>query len=518
MRHIKLSHPSLPDLTFVGLALLVPFALGKQLLNSDGDLARHLRVGEYILSHGLLRVDVFSFTKGGQPFIGYEWLSEVAYATVYRLGGLPAVAVVCGLLIALTYALLTHWLLAQGVDPLLGYLTGILAAILGSVHWLARPHLFTLLGVSILMSRLEQSDEGAPPWQYVPLFGLWANLHGGFLFGLVVMVIYIGGDLVEAASSTDRPRWLRRARRDATALGMAAVGTLLTPYGLELHRHVLAWFKMSYVIDNTMEYLSPDFHSITGRFVLLVLLMVLAALALSRRRPTFPRLLLILASVGFALIYQRNIPLFGLAALPVLALHLDPEWRGLKDIGGIREAFARESPGRRSGPWSMAVVLVLLLLTLNLSPLSRLGLVPGAFDPSVFPVVATEKARAADLKGRIYNDFIWGGYLLLEWPKQKVFIDGQTDFYGEELTRTHTRIAALYPGWRDLLNKWDISLVMVPGQNVLPHELVREPGWSIWYCDSTAVILQRSPSPRVSSFKADSAERKLSACAPRHEK
>jgi hypothetical protein len=160
------------------------------------------------------------------------------------------------------------------------------------------------------------------------------------------------------------------------------------------------------------------------------------------------------------------------------------------------------------------VSLGLLLLVVSASPLARYRLIPGAFDPTIFPVLATEKAREAGLKGRVFNDFIWGGYLLLKWPEQKVFIDGQTDFYGEELTRAHTRISALYPGWRDLLSKWDVSLVMVPGQRSLPHELVREPAWRIWFCDSTAVVLQRAEHVLTASFDPDSAERKLSACAP----
>jgi hypothetical protein len=221
----------------------------------------------------------------------------------------------------------------------------------------------------------------------------------------------------------------------------------------------------------------------------------------------------VLLTFATALIYQRNIPLLGLTALPVLALHINAEWRTLRDLGGLRATFARDSVGRRDGPWALGVSAILILLTLSVSPLSRLGLIPGKFDRTVFPVVAVEKAREAGLTGRIYNDFIWGGYMLLEWPEQKVFIDGQTDFYGEELTRTHSKIAGLAPGWRDLLKKWDISLVMVPGQNSLAHELVREPAWGIWYCDSTAVILQHSGAVSA-GFDSDSAERKLSTCAP----
>ena len=67
--------PSLYDIIFVIWAIVVPVGFGSRLLNSDGDLARHLRLGQIMLGqHGLLRHDVFSFTKAGQPWFAWEWL------------------------------------------------------------------------------------------------------------------------------------------------------------------------------------------------------------------------------------------------------------------------------------------------------------------------------------------------------------------------------------------------------------------------------------------------------------
>jgi hypothetical protein len=514
MRRLRLPSPSLPDLTFVVLALFVTLFRGGPLLNSDGDLGRHIRVGEYMLAHGLLHQDLFSFTKAGEPFVGYEWLSEMFFAAAWRLGGLPLVSVASALLIAFTYAWLTRFLLRRGVDPALAYLVAMMAAVVGSLHWLARPHLFTLLGVALVMGRLERDEEGARPWTYLPLFAVWANLHGGFLFGLVLVGVYFAGSLVEAIGREHRELWLRRARRYAAGFGFGALGTLLNPYGVELPLHVLGWFRNRYVIDSTHEYLSPDFHNPMAQVVLVLLLGMIAALALSRRRPTWPRLLTILATIGAGLIYQRNLPLMVLTALPALALHLDPEWRLLPDPRGIRAVFQRDSAGRRDGPWAVAISFALLLVTLSLSPLSRLQLIPGYWNPDIFPVQATEKARAAGLGGRLLNEFIWGGYLLANWPEQKVFIDGQTDFYGEDLTRQHSTIMGLQPGWRDLMRKWDIELVLVPTRATLARELARDPAWHVWHCDSTAVLLQRSPRSAPKAESPDSLEAALLRCAP----
>ena len=174
MARLRIPSPSIPDLVFLALALGVPLALGQQLLNSDGDLGRHIRVGEYILGHGLLHRDIFSFTRLGNPFVGYEWLSEVLTALAYRYGGLPLVAACCGLIIGATYWVIARLLLREGVDPFLAYVTAMLAAIIGSVHWLARPHLFTLLGVALVMSLLERGRDrdggswGARVWAVHP--------------------------------------------------------------------------------------------------------------------------------------------------------------------------------------------------------------------------------------------------------------------------------------------------------------------------------------------------------------
>ena len=109
---------------FALLALLVPIALQIPVLNSDGDLARHLGHGRYMLEHvSLIRNDPFSFTRPGASFVGFEYGSQLIYALAERIGGLPAVAVLAGVLIGATYALLARLLLKLGVDPLLASVT-----------------------------------------------------------------------------------------------------------------------------------------------------------------------------------------------------------------------------------------------------------------------------------------------------------------------------------------------------------------------------------------------------------
>ncbi len=485
--------PSVPDLVFIFLAVAIPFALTHRLLNADGDVARHLTIGEWILAHrGLPARDVFSFTRAGEPFLAFEWGSEVVYALAARIGGLPAVAIFAGFLLALTYALVALFLRRRGVDPLLAYLLAIGAAVLGGPHYAARPHLFTLLGAVLLVWLLESRRRRAP-WIALPLFIVWANLHGGWIYGLVLIGIYCVGDALEWLAGGDaeyRPRlW-----QHALTFGLAAVGTLLNPYGARLHGHLLGFFGGSnYLLDVTDEFLSPDFHDINGKILAGVLLMMMLMFAFTRRRPSWPRLLVVLAGIWFALYARRNMPLLGVTALPLLALEYDPEWRALRlrGLDHVREVFATGDRGRLVGIWSGVVAAALLLLAVNGGSVAGVPLVSARFDARDFPVQAVARARAAGLEGRVFNDLSWGGYLLYAWPEQRVFIDGGTDHYGEELTRDYVRVIFLQPGWRELLDRYGITMAILPASSPLAAEIAREPGWRVWHRDPTAVVLLR---------------------------
>jgi hypothetical protein len=515
-RPLRFAAPSIPTVIFVLLATLVPMLLQKPLLNSDGDLARHLRHGRYMLEHGgLIRADPFSFTRPGAPFVGFEYGSQLLYALAERVGGLPAVAVLAGLLIGLTYALLTRFLLKRGVDPLLACLTVALAIALGAGHWTARPHLFSFVAVVILLDMLE-GRRRRPVLACAALFVIWANLHGGFVYGWVLIGLYLVGSLGELLWSDDKEPWRERVRYYRTMLVTAMTVTVLNPYGLELHRHLIGFFGKPFLMDNTAEFVSPDFHEPGAKVFLGILLFIFGSLTLRRRRPPLPRLMVMGIGAAFALISVRNIPLFGLTALPIFALHMDEVWRRLPDPGGVRGRFETTATRTSSLPWALPIAVLLCWVAAAGGRIGSLPLIWDRFDGTVFPVAAVAKARAEHLGGRLFSDFVWGGYVEYAWPEQKIFIDGGTDFFGEDVFREYASIKGLTPGWRDLLARRDISLMLLRRESTLAHEIARDGRWGLWYCDSLAVLLRRSPTTSVlTPAGADSAEQALDACARR---
>jgi hypothetical protein len=485
--------PSIPDLVFAGLTCLQIAAASIMLLNRDGDLPRHIAVGKVMLqSRGLPREDFFSHTAYGQPFLAYEWLSQIIFAAVHEFAGLDAVVVLTAAVIASAYALVAGFLIRRGVAAELVMFTVAAAALLGMTHWAARPHAFSFAASAILLRMLDPGKT-ARLWLFVPLFAVWANLHPGFLFGLGILGLMTVGDLFEAVAGEDRTAWRKAARYHATALGLGAAASLVNPYGVGLHLHSLQHLGSAEMMRATLEFRSPDFHSLGGQVFLGVLLLVLAAVGARRSRLSAPTLLIFLATVALSLNSRRYIALFGLVTLPMLALALAADWerwvpRVMREPG--RALAAGDRLARRGG-----VALVLTAVLFGLAVSRGEGHTPQyiatEFDARVFPVDAVKFARTNQVSGRLYNDYKWGGYLTLAWPEQRVFIDGLADFYGIRIFRDALHVAGLKPGWRDVLDRWKIDLVLVPADSDVAAELAREPVWHVLYRDQVAALFQR---------------------------
>lgn len=497
--------PSVADLVFLLIAAAVPTALSFRLLNTDGDLGRHLRMGEFILGGGLGLPDTFSHTRYGEPFLATEWLSQVLFALAHRAGGLAGVAVLCALVVASTYFLITLFMRTRGLDPLAAYLVAILVAALGSIHWLARPHLFTMLAFAVMLFLVERADGATPPtgWRdalgFGALFLLWANFHPGYVLGLAVIAAYALGDLVEALLArrrgADTRTWSAWCRYHAVGFGVGLVASMLNPQGPGFLLRIRNHLGDTFLLSLTQEFQSPNFQSGWGRLLLIVIVGLLMGLALRRPRPSAPRLMAVLMLLAAALYAQRNAPLFALFALPVMALEWAPAWRHLTRGGlpnRLREAFARIEARSAPGTWAVVFALGLTAVGANGGVAFGTRVMPADFDARVFPGNAVAHARSERLEGTLFHEFAWGGYLLYAWPEQRIFIDGMTDFFGADVVRSYLQIRNLQPGWRDALEVHGIDLALIPPGSSLAYALDHESDWSLWYRDDVAAIYRRA--------------------------
>jgi len=480
------------------------FIRGPFLFAGDGDPGRHIRLGRYMLEHGAIpHIDLFSHTMQGQPFIPFEWLSEVTFAVADRWAGLTGVAILTALLFAGAVTLTYVAIHRSGVAAPIAFSFGFLALLLQAIHVHPRPHMFTTLFTALFVLVLLEVRKGASVrWLLVlpACMAAWVNLHGGFLVGFIVLGAFTVDSILAGRAAPEETAARHRALWLVGILAACFLVSFANPAGWELWPHTTGYLRETYLVDFTEEYKSPDFHDALMKVFLFALLLGTTALALLRSRIALLGLALWLIFSAFSLHSTRNIPLFAVVCTPWLALWVDalirqtaPLLPRVKKLARWSEAVDRTDASVHG--WAFAVLAFLLL--------SKAGLDRGAegtfaFDPGKFPVAAVAELRDSGFAppGPVYNEFIWGGYLLYAWPEVPVFIDGQTDFYGESLTREYRDIRFIQPGWLDRLRERRIAWVIIPPEAPLASALELLDSWKVVYADDTAVVLVSTTAER----------------------
>lgn len=488
--------PGLQSVVFVALFALV-ILLGPRLINVDGDLGRHLTLGEYILSsRSIPTADLFSHTRAGDPLTPHEWLSEVVFASAYRLLGLDGVVLVCALLIAAAFGLVYRSAVLRSGLPLASLGLTLTAAAASSLHWLARPHLFTLFLAVVWTQELEsiRREKGGAWWRLPLAMLVWVNLHGAFVFGFIIWLAYAAGWGWRAWVLRTQDAAPGVGRRLALAGGLSLAATLVNPVGLQVWVTSLGYAGNAYLVGHTAEYLSPNFHDVSAWPFLLMIVASFWLVSQARAGIGMEALLLLLGWTGLGLYSVRHVPIYAVLSVPILASAVASaiSQSRLGQAWLEREVrMARLEAGLRGQVWplvAVAAATAALAFGLRLTP------APGgnAFSPRLFPVRAVDWLTDHPRTGPGFNHFPWGGYLLLRlWPEVTVFIDGQTDFYGEALTREYEQVITLAEGWPAVLDRHAVRWAIVPADSRLAQALRSELGWAEAYTDETAVILER---------------------------
>jgi hypothetical protein len=465
-----------------------------KLTQSDGDLAAHIRMGETIFAtHQIPIHSLASYTAASDVMVAHAWLSEITFATLYRIGGLPLLSMVTGIIVGAVHGAMALFLRKKGADPRWAFLAALLSLALSSTHWLTRPHMFSIAGAAMTLFLLE-SGRRHRELLFLPLYALWANLHGGWAYGLTMIAAYILGDLIEALISPDeRQEWVGKAKRNCFALVLASVATLANPFGLGLHREVLYAVTSTSLAKNIAEFLPPNFQDAGQWPFLLAVLGTVAMFALGTRRIQMPWLTLILISLFFALRSFRNIALFGVSAWPLIALHVSRSLPKSKRPFPYFTEFARLDPGARIGILAGPVAILMLAVGLNHGRIGGLQIIPDRFSPKAFPTEAVSRARTAALPGRVFDAWGWGGYIMYAWPEASLHVDPLK--FNAETIRSYSIIEDMLPGWQKEMDRWQIKTVIVSSKSPMAKNLALEPRWKTWYRDSTAIVFRPADDP-----------------------
>lgn len=467
-----------------GLVLLLfAFAVAASVgTATDPDLWWHLRTGEVIVDDGIPRTDIFSYTVAGTDWITHEWGSQVLMWLLWSAGGSSALIVVFTALVGLSFALAFRTSRAR---PLITVSMVVLAAFVARIATAPRPQMFNLLflaGLILMLERIRQ-QRLAPRWVWaaVPLIVVWANLHSGYLLGIVTIAVYAVGERLEARRHDGRPMATDAGHKLPAVAVASFVGAALNPSGLALWTYPLETLRSDAMRDYIQEWHSPDFHSTWFWPFALMLVVSVVAVVASPRRPGVTQMLL-LAGTGLAgLQSMRHIPLFAIVAIPIVAEQIEVAL----DAQRVR---AQTRPPLRST--AIAPLLAILGMVVAVGGVAAAISSNDDAVAATYPVDAVDAILDSDLAdARGYNAYGWGGYLI--WRDIDVFIDGRADVYGDEFMRLHFQAEKLEADWREPLDTFDVEYVLLAPDAEFGLVLDEAADWTEVYTDDVAVIWAR---------------------------
>ena len=434
----------------------------------DGDTWSHVATGEWIIAHGATpRVDPFSHSMPGAAWTAHEWLAEVLLAFAFRLGGWSGVVLLTGAAVA-TAALIVGLSAARGLRgaPLIAAVA--IGLSLVTANLLARPHVLALpLAAAWSAGLIAARDrERAPPLGLAAVMIAWANLHGGFIFGLIL----IGPFALEAVTQAPVGARLLAARAWATFALAALAAALINPYGVEA---LALPFRLMSVenLSRISEWRPQDFsHLGTMELALLTLL----GLTLTRPFAMPPiRAALILALVAIALQHSRHQVLLGILAPMLLARPIAAAFGGAP-VGEEWRLVARTALFA-----SLAAALAIGGARL-MAPIERT-------DGATAPISALSAVPRELRRKPVLNDYAFGGYLIFEHVRP--FIDARVELYGDPMLSLYDKLRS---GDREAventLKRYDIAWTIFAPDSRIIAMLDREPGWRRLFADATAIV------------------------------
>lgn len=466
---------------------------------TDPDFYWHLKTGELIAQSGAIpAVDPFSYTFAGKPWVTHEWLTELLFYWTAQAGGFTALRLLPALAAATAFMLLYATARRLAGNELVASLATACFFIAVIPSFTLRPQIFSFLCFAtylLVLVDFKYFRSTRLLWLLPTLMLVWVNLHGAFMLGIALLTAFIAAEWGN--------RWLFPVRhaRSAPRLGLLCMvllatiaATLLNPQGLRILLYPFETVAMEASKGMIAEWHSPDFHELLPRVSLVGIFAWFIATVYARRKPDLTELMLPLLLIVAGLSAWRHLPLMAMVLLIffcAMARHVDPATVLARSF-----RWKRRTPSHTGKQVTRAQAGVVHLLALaGMVLIALAGGVKTQREGETSTYVAEGAARyllANDIAGRMLNDYDLGGYLIYRlWPKQKVFIDGRADLYGDAFLKTYFTVDKAGEGWEKTLDGYGIDIIVFARNAPVVQLLIASGKFRQAYADAHHVVLLR---------------------------
>lgn len=453
----------------------------------DPDFWWHLRTGQLIVQTGMIpKIDPFSYTAAGKQWLTHEWLSEIFIYKSFELGGFGLLILIFSVIITASY-IFSYFRCPDGSKPYIAGYAVLLGALTSIPIWGVRPQMLTLLFTSIFLFLLDRFRQNENFKTLIPLpllTILWVNLHAGYILGIAIEIIYISGYLLETIFQKyqndkweiKKPFWIL-----LIFLFLSIIAALLNPAGFHILTYPFLTLTDSAMQAYINEWFSPDFHqTIWQPFAILILVLIGAGMK-GKQPISITKVLLTLVFGYGALRSMRNIPLFAIVVIPVLA-------EKLSDSIQLKINTQKSSKLFRY----VALITIIILALILAQSFFQTTINQQSSESENFPKAAVDWMLENKTPGNLLNSYNWGGYLIWRmYPNYRVYIDGRADLYGKEFVTDYMDISFTKLGWENKLDQSNIGIVFVESDSMLANAMRQSSVWKISYEDEVGIIFLR---------------------------
>jgi hypothetical protein len=453
---------------------------------SDPDTFMHIASGTWMIEHHQVpSVDPFSYNTNGLKWIAHEWLAQIIMAIAYDWGGFYGLRVLVASLFSLTIGYQLTFLLKR-IPAIYAIFFSALcfASLLG--HHLARPHIFTwpilLFWLAALINKVDEGRLEAP-YYLAPVIVLWANLHGSFILGLMI-IPFFG---LEAYLNAEKDYKNKVMRSWVLFFFLSFICSLITPYGVEgilFGTHLVSAQFTSSII----EWVPASGYSLLP-IECWVILIISMGLTGYLRLPVI-RILLLVGFIHESLAHVRYISILGLVTPLLIAKSFGDLYRQ-KLAARNPERIQRNGWGKKDNTNIRVVIFSGVLMLLSLTLFAGRKYQENILDPVTAPETAVEFAKNEGLNGNVLNYYNMGGFLI--YKQIPVIIDGRADLYGQAKISEYFSVLNLENESQvmNYLSDHQIAWTIFPPAEKIVHYLNSQPKWRKVYEDKYAVIHAR---------------------------
>ncbi len=469
---------------WVFLAVALP-VLASVIANlSSVDLTYHLRAGDEILSSGAIpRVDTWTYTAAGVPWVDQQWGAQVVLEAAYRFAGWTGLVLLRGLLVGIIFGsvfAIARW---RGLSERTSALLTLAAFAVSAVALAMRPQLIGMAIFAVVL--LLVVDRRAHPrrlWLVPVIVAIWANMHGSFFLGPVLL----GLAWLEDVHDHDPG-----ARRVLALAAISAAAACINPFGPAVWGYAIGLSTNPLVTQRISEWAPTTLRTIPGILFFASAAAIVVLIARRGDRTAWPTLAWLGVFFVIGAFAIRGVAWWPLAAVAAIA--------GTLVVDRPRTAEARPDPPliRRA---NLAIAVILVVVGIALLPVWR-PIEPGLQAPvgvvGNAPPGITDALRTRAVPGdRLFAPQPWGSWFEFSLPALPIGIDSRIELFPVSVWDDYELVVSGADGWQERLRTWGVTLAVVAGDDQAAFgDRLRAAGWRPVYHDDDGTLLTAPDRP-----------------------